>query len=127
MAPNTYETYWPLRMLREHGYYFYLKPITEYQPDGRVAVPGHGAMIMLGGYSYLGLNGHPAINRAAAEAVHRYGTGTHGVRLLAGTLDVHRQLEERIARFKQAEAAAAFSSGFIANVSAIASLVGRHD
>jgi 8-amino-7-oxononanoate synthase len=84
-------------------------------------------MLMLGGYSYLGLNAHPAINEAARLAIDTYGTGTHGVRLLSGTLQLHRQLEAKVAAFKNTEAAAAFSSGYFANVSTIASLVGKND
>ena len=55
-------------------------------PNGHVRVVGHGDMIMLGGYSYLGLIGHPKINAAAEAAIEQYGTGTYGVRLLAGSL-----------------------------------------
>jgi glycine C-acetyltransferase len=84
-------------------------------------------MLMLGGYSYLGLNGDPRINQAAKDAIDRYGTGTQGVRLLAGTLDIHKQLDARIARFKGAQTAFTFSSGFAANVSVIAALTQRRD
>ena len=107
--------------------YFYLEQIEEYLPGSRVRVTDHGDMLLLGGYSYLGLNGHPKINQAACEAISKYGTGTHGVRLLAGSLNLHRQLEAKVAEFKQTEAAATFSSGFFANVSTIASLLGRDD
>jgi 8-amino-7-oxononanoate synthase len=112
---------------RKTGVYFYLEAIEEYLPNTRVKVAGHGEMLMLGGYSYLGLNAHPAINSATHQAIDKYGTGTHGVRLLAGTLEIHRQLEDKVAAFKGAEAAVTFSSGFFANVSSIASLVGSED
>jgi 8-amino-7-oxononanoate synthase len=121
------ETYWPIQSMREQDVYFYGEQIEEYLTGCRVRVVGHGEMLMLGGYSYLGLNGHPAINEAALQALQRYGTGTHGVRLLAGTLNLHRELEGAVARFKGTEAAATFSSGFFANVSTIACLVGRRD
>jgi glycine C-acetyltransferase len=127
MNDHDLETYWPIKALREQDLYFYLEQIEAYLPDCRVRVRGHGEMLMLGGYSYLGLNGHPDINRAAARAIELYGTGTHGVRMLAGTLDLHKELEAAVARFKGTEAAATFSSGFFANVSTIACLVGRHD
>jgi 8-amino-7-oxononanoate synthase len=107
--------------------YFYLETIEEYLPGNRVRVKGYGDMLMLGGYSYLGLIGHPAIDEAARKAIERFGTGTHGVRMLAGTLSLHRELEARVAKFKGTEAAATFSSGFFANVSTIAALVGRRD
>lgn len=82
---------------------------------------------MYASYSYLGLVGHPRINEAARRAVERYGTGTHGVRFLAGTLPVHCELEETIAAFKNTEAAVTFSSGYVTNLSVIAALVGRGD
>ena len=106
------EPTWPLHLAREEDLYFYLEAIEAYLPNCRVRVTGHGELLMLGGYSYLGLNGHPKINQAAKEAIERYGTGTEGVRMLAGTLDLHRQLEAEIARFKGTEAAATFSSGY---------------
>ena len=121
------ETYWEIDAAKKAGVYFYLEAIEEYLPGNRVTVAGHGDMLMLGGYSYLGLNGHPAINAAAHQAIEKYGTGTLGVRLLSGTLDIHRQLEAKIAAFKGAEAAVTFSSGFFANVSSIACLVGPED
>lgn len=124
---KAFEPIWPVTEGRKAGLYFYLESIEEYLPGNRVRVAGHGEMLLLGGYSYLGLNGHPAINAAASAAIEKYGTGTHGVRLLADTLALHRELEVEVARFKGTEAAAVFSSGFLANVSAIACLVGRHD
>ncbi len=84
-------------------------------------------MGMYASYSYLGLVGHPRINEAARRAIERYGTGTHGVRFLAGTLPVHTELEETIAAFKNAEAAVTFSSGYVTNLSVISALVGRGD
>ncbi len=127
MNDQAFETYWPVGPVREQDLYFYLEAIEEYLPGCRVRVAGHGEMLLLGGYSYLGLNGHPAINAAAMRAIERYGTGTHGVRMLAGTLELHRELEAAVARFKGTEAAATFSSGFFTNVSTIACLVGRND
>ena len=120
-------TPWPMAEGREHDLYFYEEATESYLPDNYVEVAGRGRMLMLGGYSYLGLNGDPRINQAAQKAIDHYGTGTLGVRLLAGTLDLHKRLEARIARFKESQTAITFSSGFLANVSAIASLVGRHD
>ncbi|HET7293199.1 MAG TPA: aminotransferase class I/II-fold pyridoxal phosphate-dependent enzyme [Vicinamibacteria bacterium] len=121
------ETYWPVRELRAQDMYFNFHEIEEYLPGCRVRVARYGEMVLLGGYSYLGLNRHPRIDAAARAAIDKYGTGAHGVRLLAGTLDLHHRLEARIAAFKGAEAAATFSSGFMANLSTIACLVGRGD
>lgn len=119
----TPEMLWDIETYREQGLYFYLEEVQEILPHGRVRVAGHGEMIMLGSYSYLGLIGHPKINQAAIEAVQRYGSGTHGVRLLAGSLTIHRELEEKIAQFKQTEAAITFSSGYVTNLSTISSLL----
>jgi glycine C-acetyltransferase len=82
---------------------------------------------MYASYSYLGLIGHARINAAARDAIDRYGTGTHGVRTLAGTLPIHTALEETIADFKDAEAAVTFSSGYATNLSVISALLGRGD
>ena len=76
-------------------------------------------------YSYLGLLHHPRVQAAARSAVEHYGTGTHGVRLLGGNLEVHEDLESRIARFFGREAAITFSSGFMTNLAVIATLVGE--
>ena len=78
-------------------------------------------------YSYLGLLHHPHIQEAARQAIERYGSGTHGVRLLGGNLELHEALETRIATFFEREAAITFSSGFMTNLAVIASLVGRED
>jgi 8-amino-7-oxononanoate synthase len=108
------------------GQYFFNMPVSELRGGSRVLVGGR-EMGMFASYSYLGLIGHPRIVAAAHEALDRYGTGTHGVRLLAGTLPVHVQLEEKIAAFKGAEAAVTFSSGYVTNLTCVSSLVGRHD
>ena len=111
---------------RRENLYHYNIPIQELRGGSRVLVRGR-EMGMYASYSYLGLIGHPRINEAAKRAIDQYGTGTHGVRTLAGSLPVHVDLEETIARFKNAEAAIVFSSGYVTNLSTIASLVGRGD
>ncbi len=111
---------------RRHNLYFFNVPVQELLGGARVRV-GNREMLMFASYSYLGLIGHPRINKAAKDAIDRYGTGTHGVRSLAGTLPVHQELEEVIAEFKGAEAAVVFSSGYVTNLSVIAALVGRGD
>lgn len=112
--------------LKENNLYFYNQPITELDGSSRAIVRGR-EMLMFASYSYLGLIGHPRINAAAKAAIDKYGTGTHGVRLLAGTLDLHYELEQTIADFKHAEAAITYSSGYATNLAAISTLVGRHD
>ncbi len=106
--------------------YYYNQPISELRGGARVLVRGR-EMTMFASYSYLGLIGHPRINAAAKEAIDHYGTGTHGVRSLAGTLNIHRELEETIADFKHAEAAVTYSSGYATNLTVVSTLVGRGD
>ncbi|MBW6456768.1 MAG: aminotransferase class I/II-fold pyridoxal phosphate-dependent enzyme [Trueperaceae bacterium] len=119
---------WDVEHYQGLGLYFYLPEVSEVVPGtARVRVEGRGEMLMFGSYSYLGLIRHPAIDRAAQEAIAKYGTGTNGVRLLAGTLPLHRELEESIAAFKGTEAAIAFASGYMANISTISALLDRHD
>ncbi len=113
------------RQLVDAGLYFYLRTVD--QLDGAHVWTGGKRMLMLASYSYLGLIGHPKINAAARQALEKYGTGTHGVRILAGTLPVHVELEEEIARFKGTEAAIAYASGYGTNLSTISTLLGRND
>ncbi len=115
-----------VRNAKEAGIYFYNMPITELRGGARVQVNGR-EMGMYASYSYLGLIGHPRINAAATAAVDEYGSGTHGVRSLAGSLDIHRELEATIAEFQGGEAAITFSSGYVTNLSVVSTLVGRHD
>ncbi len=114
------------RKAKENDLYFYNLPIEEIKGGSRVVVHGQ-EMGMYASYSYLGLIGHPRINAAAKAAVDRFGTGTNGVRLLAGTLTIHTELEETIAAFKHAEAAVTYSSGYSTNLTVISTLMGRGD
>jgi len=106
--------------------YYYNQPIEELCGGARVRTGGR-EMLMFASYSYLGLIGHPRINAAAEAAIEEFGTGTHGVRLLAGTLKLHNELEATIAAFKHTEDAVTFSSGYVTNLTAISTMVGRHD
>lgn len=109
---------------QEADLYFYNQPVTELRGGARVLVNGR-EMGMYASYSYLGLIGHPRINKAARDAIDKYGTGTHGVRTLAGSLDLHIELEETIAEFKGAEAAITYTSGYVTNLTVVSSLLGR--
>jgi 8-amino-7-oxononanoate synthase len=91
-----------------------------------VQADGH-EMLMLSSYDYLGLIGDPRVSEAAIAAVKKYGTGTGGARLLTGTLDLHRQLERDVAEYKGTEEAITFSSGYLANIAVITSLLGPAD
>jgi glycine C-acetyltransferase len=77
--------------------------------------------------NYLGLANHPQLVRAAQDAIKKYGVGPAAVRTIAGTMDLHLELEERIADFKKVEAAISFQSGFVANLGAIQALVNKDD
>jgi len=91
-----------------------------------VEVDGH-QMLMLSSYDYLGLIGDPRVDEAAIAAIQKYGTGTGGARLLAGTLELHREVEEALAEFKGTEAAVTFTSGYSANLAVISGLFGPAD
>ena len=112
--------------LKENGLYFYNQAIEELLGDSKVRVRGR-VMGMYASYSYLGLVGHPRINEAAKKAVDQFGTGTNGVRSLAGTLTLHDELEETIAHFKHTESAITYTSGYATNLSVISTLMGRGD
>ena len=112
--------------LKSNDLYFYNQPVEEILPGSKVRVNGR-EMGMYASYSYLGLVGHPRINEAAKKAVDKFGTGTNGVRTLAGTLTIHTELEETIANFKHAEAAITYSSGYATNLSVVSTLMGRGD
>lgn len=83
--------------------------------------------VLLASNSYLGLSVDPRVIEASKTALEKYGTGSGGSRLVSGSSDLHRQLEERIAKFKNTEAAILFSSGYLANVGTISSIVGSDD
>jgi 8-amino-7-oxononanoate synthase len=111
---------------KKNNLYFYNQPIEELKGGAKVIVGGR-EMGMYASYSYLGLIGHPRINAAAKAAVDKFGTGTNGVRSLAGSLTLHTELEETIAQFKHSEAAITYSSGYATNLTVISTLLGRGD
>jgi glycine C-acetyltransferase len=110
---------------KAHDWYFYLMSTDELR-GSKVLIEGR-EMLMLASYSYLDLIGHPRIVSAAKAAIDEFSTGTHGVRLLAGTTRLHGELEDRIARFKNRAAAVTFSSGYVTNLSVISTLCGHTD
>jgi glycine C-acetyltransferase len=111
--------------LIEKDWYHYLIA-SEALRGSKVVVKGR-EMLMLASYSYLDLIEHPRIKAAAKKAIDEFSTGTHGVRLLAGTTRLHEELEQRIASFKERKAAATYSSGYVTNMTVISTLCGRHD
>ena len=100
--------------------------VIESAQDPEVVIKGK-KMIMVGSNNYLGLTNHPKVKEACIEAVRKYGSGCAGSRFLNGTLDIHVQLEEKLARFIRKEAALVFSTGFQVNLGVISALVGKND
>ena len=84
-------------------------------------------VVNLASNNYLGLTTHPRLREAAIEAVRKYGVGSGSVRTISGTMRLHMELEERIARFKNVEACVVFQSGFAANAGTVAALLGPED
>jgi 8-amino-7-oxononanoate synthase len=115
-----------VQMMKDHDYYFYNQPVQEILEGAKVRVNGR-IMGMYASYSYLGLVNHPRINEAAKKAVDQWGTGTNGVRTLAGTLTLHNELEETISNFKHTEAAITYTSGYVTNLTVISTMMGRGD
>ena len=111
--------------VRNLGVYPYFRVIESGQ-DPVVTMDGQ-RVIMLGSNNYLGLTNHPEIKAAAARALETYGTGTAGSRFLNGTLDIHVELEEKLARFMHKDAALTFPTGFQVNLGVISGLIGRND
>jgi 8-amino-7-oxononanoate synthase len=107
------------------GYYPFFIPIEA--SDGTEVMVRGEPKVMMGSNNYLGLTHHPKVLRAAEAALKRYGSGCTGSRFLNGTLDLHEQLEERLARFLGKEAALVFSTGYQANLGTVATLIGRGD
>ncbi len=114
-----------VKRLKAEDRYFFEPEISAH--DGAWVVADGKRMLMLGSYEYLGLLGHPHLKQTAMETIRTFGTGHHGVRLLAGTTTVHRRLEAELARFMQAEDAMVFSSGYVTNLATISTLVGPGD
>lgn len=112
-------------VIKEKGIYPYFRSIESAQ-DTEVVI-NNKRVLMFGSNSYLGLTNHPKIKEAAQKAVAKYGSGCAGSRFLNGTLDIHIQLEERLARFLNKEAVVVFSTGFQVNLGVLSCLTGRND
>lgn len=117
---------WILEELKEVRDKDLFRTLTEIETGQSPEITINGKRhILLSSNSYLGLSVDPRVVEAARLALERYGTGSGGSRLVSGSSDLHRELEDRIARFKNAEAAILFSSGYLANIGTISSLVGE--
>ena len=113
------------KLARDAGVYTYYRTITSAQ-DPVVTHDGRD-LVMLGSNNYLGLTSHPEVKDAAAMALAIYGTGCAGARLLNGTIDLHVNLEDRLAEFLGREAALIFATGFQVNLGVLSCLLGRSD
>jgi 8-amino-7-oxononanoate synthase len=111
--------------VKDLGLYPYFRAIESAQ-DTEVMINGKH-VLMFGSNSYLGLTNHPKVKEAAINAIIKYGTGCAGSRFLNGTLDIHVELEERLAKFTGKEAALLFSTGFQVNLGVLSSIVSRRD
>lgn len=107
------------------GFYHYFKPIQS-GAGPEVTIAGR-RFIMAGSNNYLGLTQHPRVIAAAKAAIDKYGSGCTGSRFLNGTLDLHEELESRLARFMRKEKCVLFSTGFQTNLGIISTLVSRDD
>lgn len=110
---------------RDAGVYPYFIPLTN--NEGTEAVIGDHHLIMIGSNNYLGLTVHPKVRQAAMDAVETFGTSCTGSRFLNGTLELHLELEKRLADWVDKERALVFSTGYQVNVGTISAVVGRGD
>lgn len=111
--------------IQEVGLYPYFRTI-ESEQDTVVKINGKD-VLMFGSNSYLGLTIHPKLKEASKKAIDKYGSGCAGSRFLNGTLDLHLELERRLAKFVEKDGALVFSTGFQVNLGVLSSLTGRHD
>lgn len=114
-----------LNGLRERG--VFIRPrILETEQKATVVMDGR-KVITLSSNNYLGLTVHPRLRQAAIEAIERYGVGSGAVRTIAGTMTLHQELEEKLARFKHTEASLTMQSGYATNLGVISALMQEGD
>src|SRR5512143_207560 len=114
-----------LNELKNKGTYFRLRVLEDEQAPECTFDGKH--VINLASNNYLGLTTHPKLREAALEATRKYGVGSGAVRTIAGTMKIHMDLEEKIARFKNVEACVVFQSGFAANAGTVSAVLGKDD
>src|SRR5919199_2475153 len=114
-----------LEDLKRKGTYFRLRVLDDEQAP--VCTFDGKQVINLASNNYLGLTTHPKLREAALEATKKYGVGPGAVRTIAGTMRLHMELEENIARFKNVEACVVFQSGFTANAGTVSAVLGKED
>ncbi|MCD4685354.1 MAG: aminotransferase class I/II-fold pyridoxal phosphate-dependent enzyme, partial [Anaerolineae bacterium] len=111
--------------LKELGLFTNIRTLGS--PQGAWLIVDGKRVLNFSSNNYLGLANHPELIEAAKKAMDEYGVGPAAVRTIAGTMDIHLELERRLAVFKGVEAAVTFQSGFSANIATIPALVGRDD
>ena len=111
--------------LKQRGTFFRLRELDDVQ--GPVCTYDGKRVINLASNNYLGLCNHPKLEEAAIQAIKDHGVGSGAVRTIAGTMRIHMELEEKIARFKNVEACVVFQSGFTANAGTVGSILGKDD
>jgi glycine C-acetyltransferase len=114
-----------LNELKTKGTHFKLRVLDDEQAP--VCTFDGKRVINLASNNYLGLTTHPKLREAALEATRKYGVGSGAVRTIAGTMKIHMELEEKIARFKNVEACVVFQSGFAANAGTVSAVLGKED
>jgi len=112
-----------LIQLKRDGLYRHLRRLEGEQLP-RARFDGR-EVVNLSSNNYLGLTTHPKMREAALDAVRKLGVGSGSVRTIAGTMDLHMELERRIAAFKKTEASVGFQSGFAANAGTVSALLGK--
>ncbi|MFW9596839.1 MAG: serine palmitoyltransferase [Paludibacter sp.] len=122
---KTLEKYDAPQKYKEMGVYPYFRPIESDQ-DTVVTINGK-PVLMFGSNSYLGLTNHPALKEGAIKAVEKYGTGCAGSRFLNGTLDIHIELEDRLAKLVNKQSALVYATGFMVNSGVVSCITGRED
>src|SRR6195952_5549269 len=111
--------------LRQRGTFFKLRELDDTQAP--VCTYDGKRVINLASNNYLGLCNHPKLAEAAHQAITDHGVGSGAVRTIAGTMKIHIELEEKIARFKNVEACVVFQSGFAANAGTVSAVLGKED
>jgi glycine C-acetyltransferase len=114
-----------LDALKQQGLYRKLR-VLEGKPEAHTTFD-HKSVVNLSSNNYLGLTTHPRLVAAAIDAVGKFGVGSGAVRTISGTMEMHMELERRLARFKHVEAVVVFQSGFAANAGTVAAVLGKED
>src|SRR6185295_18576767 len=114
-----------LDSLRQLGLFRQLRVLEGEQ--SHTATFDHRQVVNLSSNNYLGLTTHPKLRERALDAVRRLGAGSGSVRTIAGTMDIHMELERRLAEFKKTKAVVVFQSGFTANAGCVSSILGKDD